>query len=107
MIMNDYSNKFKELETSILKWALEKGILSKGTPTGQAEKTIEEAQEILNAIKVNDRVEIADGIGDTLVTLIIQSHMQNLNIIDCLEQAYSTIVNRTGKMINGVFVKDD
>lgn len=44
--------------------------------------------------------------GDQLVTLIIGAHMNGLNLIDCLESAYNVISKRTGKMINGQFVKD-
>jgi NTP pyrophosphatase (non-canonical NTP hydrolase) len=69
--------------------------------------TTKESQEIADAIKNNDRDEIIDGIGDTLVTLIIQAKMQGLNLLDCLESAYNVIANRTGKIENGQFVKDE
>jgi hypothetical protein len=32
--------------------------------------------------------------------------MQNLKLEDCLESAYNVISKRTGKMVNGQFVKD-
>jgi len=41
-----------------------------------------------------------------MVTLIIQAEMQNVCIEDCLQQAYGVISKRTGKMENGMFVKD-
>lgn len=31
----------------------------------------------------------------------------NLNIWECLKTAYNVIKNRTGKMINGVFIRDE
>lgn len=98
--------RFEHLEALVLQWADEKGILKDGTKAGQAEKTIEEAQEILTGIARGDKQEIEDGIGDTLVTLIIQAEMNNLDILDCLETAYIEIVGRQGKMINGQFVKN-
>ncbi len=55
---------------------------------------------------MNTEYEIKDAIGDILVTLIIQSKMQNLDILDCLRIAYDTISKRKGKMIGGVFVKE-
>ena len=97
---------FEELEQLVSEWANDKGIYDKGTPLGQADKTLEEAQEIRDGIVDNDPHEIMDGIGDTLVTLIIQARMQNVNIVKCLELAYEVISNRTGKMVNGQFVKD-
>jgi hypothetical protein len=32
--------------------------------------------------------------------------MQGMDLQDCLESAYNVIKNRTGKMVDGVFVKD-
>jgi hypothetical protein len=45
--------------------------------------------------------------GDILVTLIIQAKMQGVSLETCLEGAYNIISKRTGKMINGQFVKDE
>ena len=99
-------NRFNELAQLVEQWAEEREIFLKGTPIAQADKTIEEANEIKTAILNNDKAEVIDGIGDTLVTLIIQSKMQNVNILDCLESAYNVISKRTGKMINGTFIKE-
>ena len=41
-----------------------------------------------------------------MVTLIIQAKMQDLSLEECLESAYNVITKRTGRMINGQFVKD-
>ena len=87
-------------------WAEEKGILSKATPLTQAIKTKEEVDELYNAILDNNRDEIKDAIGDIMVTLIIQCKMQGMDLQDCLESAYNVIKNRTGKMVDGIFVKD-
>ena len=98
---------YKELEVLVEEWAEEKGILEKGTPLAQAEKTLEEAQEIKDAILASDYNELVDGLGDTLVTLIIQAKINNLNLLDCLESAYNVIAKRKGKMIDGFFIKDN
>jgi NTP pyrophosphatase (non-canonical NTP hydrolase) len=95
-----------ELECAVETWAEEKGILSKATPMAQALKTLEETTELCTAINSNDRAEIIDAMGDIMVTLIIQAKMQGLKLEECLESAYNVISKRTGKMVNGVFVKD-
>ena len=95
-----------ELECAVETWAEEKGILSKATPMTQAFKTLEECTELGVAVNNNDREEIIDAIGDIMVTLIIQAKMQNLKLEECLESAYNVIAKRTGKMVNGQFVKD-
>lgn len=91
---------------NVLDWAKEKGILDKATPIAQAEKTLEEANELIEAIKTDNKPEIKDALGDILVTIIIGAEMQKLDIEDCLQTAYDVIKGRTGKMIDGQFVKD-
>jgi|TARA_R110002072_G_scaffold8455_2_gene43187 NTP pyrophosphatase (non-canonical NTP hydrolase) len=95
-----------ELECAVEHWAEEKGILAKATPMAQALKTLEETTELCTAINSDDREEIIDAMGDIMVTLIIQAKMQGLSLEKCLESAYNVISKRTGRMINGQFVKD-
>ena len=104
----DHADKPKifALSSLIEEWAEEKGILSKATPLTQAIKTKEEVGELYHAILDNNQEEIKDAIGDIMVTLIIQCKMQDMDLQDCLESAYNVIKNRTGKMVDGVFVKD-
>lgn len=115
--------QYKELEQLIIQWAKDKGILEKATPLTQIEKTQEELDETREALfwdskhvwqyenskgkLVNTKEEVADGYGDQLVTLIIGAHMNGLSLVDCLESAYNVISKRTGKMVGGVFVKDE
>lgn len=91
---------------NVLAWAKEKGILDKATPIAQADKTLEEVHELMEAIKADDKAEIKDALGDILVTIIIGAEMQGWDIEDCLQTAYDVIKDRTGKMIDGQFVKD-
>lgn len=43
---------------------------------------------------------------DIMLTLCYVADYNKLSLLDCIGQAYNTIKNRTGKMVNGVFVKD-
>ena len=97
---------YNQLETLVIEWADNKGILKNGTPPAQANKTMEECQELVDAIQDDNRDEIADALGDILVTIIIQAKMQNMSLVECLEGAYNVITKRTGKMVDGQFVKD-
>ena len=90
----------------VIIWAHQKGILDKGTPGKQSIKTLEECGELVLAVGQDDKHEIKDAISDIMVTLIIQAEMQGMTIEDCLQQAYDVISKRTGKMENGMFVKD-
>jgi NTP pyrophosphatase (non-canonical NTP hydrolase) len=99
-------DKYRILQSQVIDWAKEKGILENGTPIKQSFKTLEEVGELINAISTNNHLEIKDALGDILVTLIIQAKMQNVDLIECLNMAYNTISKRNGQMVNGTFVKD-
>lgn len=94
------------LEQLIVQWGEEKGILPDPDPVAQYEKTVEEVEELRDAIIFSDKEEVKDAIGDIFVTLVMQSRAWKLSMSDCVDQAYNQIKNRTGKMINGQFVKE-
>jgi NTP pyrophosphatase (non-canonical NTP hydrolase) len=98
--------QYNELEALVIAWATQKGIFKKGTPIAQACKTMEECTELITAIAFDDKDETIDALGDILVTIIIQAEMQGLSLTECLESAYNVIAKRTGKMVDGQFVKD-
>mgnify|MGYP006303699643 CR=1 FL=1 len=95
------------MKNKVLQWAKEKGILDKATPKDQMLKTVEEVGELANAIGKNDKEEIKDAIGDIAVTIIIQAELNGLDFDECLESAYEIIAKRKGKMVNGIFVKEN
>jgi NTP pyrophosphatase (non-canonical NTP hydrolase) len=97
---------FNELSALVIAWAHQKRIFEKGNPNAQCDKTFEEVEELAEGIENNDREEIIDALGDILVTIIIQAEMQGLDLVECLESAYNVISQRTGKMVNGQFLKD-
>ena len=88
-------------------WANERGIYEKGNSHTQYVKLQEEAGELAKALLNNDKAEIKDAIGDIVVVLTNLAHLENLEIEDCVDAAFKEISNRTGKMINGTFVKDE
>jgi len=90
----------------IEQWGEEKGILPNPNPLAQWRKTLEEVEELKDAIKAEDREAAKDAIGDILVTLVMQTKAWNLTLTECMEQAYDEISKRTGKMVDGQFVKD-
>ena len=100
---------FAYIENNIETWGYSKGILGAngfGTPEGQVLKTLEETNELIQAIQDNNREEIIDAIGDIGVTLLMQCVIQGVTFTQCLEAAYEVISKRKGKMVDGVFVKD-
>jgi len=124
-----------EIIGKVEQWGIDKGItgpMGKATLLSQLEKTQEELTETRDAAIVMDFLwenlgqdewtmklfgkaltELMDGVGDVLVTLILACAIANqkygveITIEDCLNQAYDTIRNRNGKMIDGKFVKNN
>jgi len=88
-------------------WAQERGLYAKGDAKTQYLKLIEEAGELGRAILKNDLAEQEDAIGDMVVVLVNLSELIDIPIEQCIESAYDVISKRTGKMINGTFVKDE
>lgn len=95
-----------ELEKLIVIWGNDKGILDQSTPEQQFRKTLEEVMEIAVALRTGDHEELQDGIGDTVVTLILLAKLADTDLLTCLQKAYSVISKRTGVMVDGIFVKD-
>ena len=90
----------------IREWAEAKGIYANGDSKTQYIKLLEEAGELAQALLKRDEPEIKDAIGDMVVVLTNLAKLEDLNIEDCIKSAYDVIAKRTGKMVNGTFVKD-
>jgi phosphoribosyl-ATP pyrophosphohydrolase len=90
----------------ILAWAESRNLLHKENSFKQYTKLQEESNELLIAMLNNDEAEIVDAIGDCVVVLTILAEQLGLDIDVCTEIAYQVIKNRTGKTINGTFIKD-
>ena len=91
----------------IREWAKDKGIYEQGDVKTQLIKLYEESGELSQAILKNDKDGIIDAIGDSVVVLTNLAKLAGVRIEDCISTAYDEISNRTGRMINGTFVKDE
>jgi NTP pyrophosphatase (non-canonical NTP hydrolase) len=122
--INEYIEEQKEISTTgaslvshekeplkmfedIRNWARVRGLYEKGDSKTQYVKLQEEAGELAKALLQNDKAEVIDAIGDMVVVLTNLAHLQGTSIEACIKQAYNVISKRTGKMINGTFVKDE
>ena len=88
-------------------WATERGLYEKGDAKTQFVKLIEEVGETGRAILKSDEPEIKDGLGDAFVVLVNLAHLCGYNLEDCIEDALQVLETRTGRMVNGSFVKDE
>ena len=98
-------DNFIETTENIYQWFDDKNL---SDPIMQFAKTIEEIGEIAHELTRGhyDTPEMLDALGDTYVTLVGMAHHLGYDIAECAEAAYNVINNRTGKVVNGSFVKD-
>lgn len=118
---------FEELVEIVLNWAKDKDLLHDENAEKQFLKFMEEVFEFrdewllyVHEYNVSDCGEADNDpvvaeyrhnmkleMGDIFVTLIILCEQLGINVIECLEKAYNKIEARTGKTINGTFVKSE
>jgi NTP pyrophosphatase (non-canonical NTP hydrolase) len=91
---------------NVLEWAKERQLLKKENVLKQYSKLQEESNELLIAILNEDVEEQIDAIGDCMIVLTILANQLGLDINECYKSAYNVIKNRTGKTVNGNFIKD-
>ena len=98
---------FESLQDAIIQWGYVRNIISPKNTPKQFMKVTEELGELAEGINKNNQGQIKDSLGDILVTLIILSKDLDVDLLDCLRGAYDVIKDRTGKTVNGVFVKEE
>jgi NTP pyrophosphatase (non-canonical NTP hydrolase) len=110
-------NKF---ERRIKEWAEARNLVLGSKPIDQLTKLDEEVDEFKQAVqdfetfkhtqsvpRLNQILDdIRDGVGDTCVVLAVICTQLGISFEGCLEYAWNEIKDRKGKMVNGVFVKE-
>jgi len=110
------------ISSKVRKWATERGIYEKSTPFKQLEKTYEELMELMEGLtawkqglaifknskgeNVNTLDAIKDAYGDIAVTLENGTAFFDYTLEEAEQTAFKEIEHRTGKMINGSYVKN-
>ena len=93
------------LTENIKGWHHDRNLIDGATDKDQFAKLIQEAGELSdNICKGND---VADDIGDMVVVLINIAERNGLTLTECVRQAWDDIKDRKGKMVDGVFVKEE
>lgn len=105
---------FEEVTALVQAWGHNKGIIAQDSAHSltQLTKTAEEILELAGAINraANHQEPYGDPVkselGDILVTLVMVSSCLEIDLVDALEFAYHKINRRTGRVVDGIFVKD-
>lgn len=123
--MNNKS--FEELKELVLEWADDKDLLHSENAEKQFGKFIEEVfefkfemqnsknyEDVCEHLKIpgsfaktRNKRDMMLEMGDIFVTLIILCEDLGIDPVVCLDMAYEKISKRTGKTINGQFIKSE
>lgn len=87
-------------------WATDRNLIKGSDQFRQITKLTEELGELAAGIARNDLDKIRDGIGDCVVVLTILAAQCDYNIENCIEDAWDEIKDRKGRMVDGVFIKE-
>lgn len=124
---NDYNRTFDNLRNKVLNWGKSKDLIQYENADKQFLKFMEEVFEFRDEwllytheynksgyIEGNNHLAVGKHLydmkmemGDIFVTLIILCAQLDIYPVDCLTMAYEKIKDRTGKTINGVFIKEE
>jgi len=90
----------------VLDWARKKGIAELPNIHKQTLKLSAEVGEFSEEILQGEKEKAKMELGDIMVVLTILADMLETNTDDCMLLAYDKIQGRTGRTVDGVFIKD-
>lgn len=98
-------NQMNDLILNVISWGAAKGIFDSSNHKSQLLKTMAELGELADDVNKGNDIKLE--LGDVLVTLILLAELSGVTIEESLQSAYDKISKRKGKMINGIFVKEE
>lgn len=87
-------------------WAKERE-LDTVDPKLQMVKLMEEVGELASGLVRGDDTLIKDSIGDVIVVLQILCLQLDISLSSCLNHAWDEIKFRQGKLVDGIFIKEE
>ena len=109
---------FEKLAAKVINWGKVRDLIHRKNAPKQFLKFIEQVFEFKAEMDLVERTEhdklreiytdrMKLEMGDIIVTLIILCKQLDIDLFDCLNKAYKKISIRTGKTINGTFIKSE
>jgi NTP pyrophosphatase (non-canonical NTP hydrolase) len=98
------------LEQAVITWHNDRNLINGSTDQAQLAKLTEEVGELARALRKEKpfaNYQTADAIGDILVVLINIAERNALDLRVCLHRAFNDIKERKGKIMFGIYVKEE
>ena len=93
------------LMRKITQWHHDRNLIDGATSKDQVLKLIQEVGELSDSVCKG--TDVKDDIGDCLVILINIAKREGTTLEECLNVAYNDIKDRKGRMVDGIFVKEE
>ena len=104
---NPYKDPLSKTIQKIEQWAEDRNLIKGATCHAQMLKMTEEVGELAGGLARGKEDIVKDSIGDAVVVLTILAAQSGLKIEDCIAAAYNEIKDRKGRMVDGVFVREE
>lgn len=88
-------------------WAHDRNLINGSTTQAQFVKLVEEVGELAQSIAKDRPEEFRDAIGDCFVVLTILAAQKGVEIEECIAEAWHVIKDRKGRMIDGIFIREE
>lgn len=102
--MNYNDEELCRIVDDIIDWHYDRNLIDGSTDKDQTLKLLQELGELSDSVCKGK--DVVDDLGDMMVVMLNIMERNKLSLEDCLQKAYNDIKDRKGKMINGVFVKE-
>jgi NTP pyrophosphatase (non-canonical NTP hydrolase) len=107
VMANNIANaELNDTKAKIIQWAIDRG-LDKVDPSKQMVKLVEEVGELAGGLARDNMDVIKDSLGDIYVVMVILALRLGIDLQEAIDSAYDVIKDRKGKLINGVFIKQE
>lgn len=99
--------RMDQLTAKILGWANDRNLIEGSTVDKQFVKIVEEVGELAAGLARGKFDVVDDALGDIMVIAIIMCAQRGRTPPDILEDVWNIIKDRKGKMVDGVFIKEN
>lgn len=98
------NDRLLDVISNIVNWHYDRNLVDGSTDKDQTLKLLQELGELSDSVcKGRD---VKDDLGDMMVVMLNIMERNKITMIECLEKAYNDIKDRKGRMVDGVFVKE-
>jgi NTP pyrophosphatase (non-canonical NTP hydrolase) len=107
VMANNIANaELNNTKAKIEQWAIDRG-LDKVDASKQMIKLVEEVGELASGLSKNNMEVIKDSLGDIYVVMVILAMRLGVDLQEAIDSAYNVIKDRKGKLVNGIFIKQE